>query len=145
VLNIENKFPLTKMSEQKFCQVKHRWKTLKSIYYKAKKQNPSNSNSAFKHFDTMEEIFGHRPLVVVTNQTGDIDFKDGSPLSDSKCFTFEDGEDDDDDDDGDGDDGEWTCMLQSKKKLKEKVPGWYHVLVCFTTRAFTKHIFSWIS
>ncbi|XP_077091827.1 uncharacterized protein LOC143744304 isoform X1 [Siphateles boraxobius] len=83
-------------------QVKHRWKTLKSIYYKAKKQNTSSSNNAFKHFDTMEEIFGHRPLVVVTNQTGvDIDFKDGSPLSDSKCFTFEDGECDDDGDGGD--------------------------------------------
>lgn len=112
-------------------QVKHRWKTLKSIYYKAKKQNTSSSNNAFKHFDTMEEIFGHRPLVVVTNQTGvDIDFKDGSPLSDSKCFTFEDGVCDE------GDDGEWhwnqhTCMFQSqiktkqkkKDKRKEKVPG----------------------
>lgn len=84
-------------------QVKHRWKTLKSIYYKAKKQNTSSSNNAFKHFDTMEEIFGHRPLVAVTNQTGvDVDFKDGSPLSDSKCFTFEDGECDDGDDDDNG-------------------------------------------
>ncbi|KAK7138367.1 hypothetical protein R3I94_013855 [Phoxinus phoxinus] len=88
-------------------QVKHRWKTLKSIYYKAKKQNTSSSNNAFKHFDTMEEIFGHRPLAVVTNQTGvGIDLKHGSPLSDSKCFTFEDGEcGDDDDDEGDDDNG----------------------------------------
>ncbi|XP_048035603.1 uncharacterized protein LOC125261081 [Megalobrama amblycephala] len=78
-------------------QVKHRWKTLKSIYYKAKKQNTSSSNAAFKHFDTMEEIFGHRPLVVMANQTEvEIDLKNESPLSDSKCFTFEDGECDDD-------------------------------------------------
>ncbi|RXN07846.1 zinc finger and SCAN domain-containing 29-like protein [Labeo rohita] len=87
-------------------QVKHRWKTLKSIYYKAKKQNNGSSNAAFKHFDTMEEIFGHRPLVVMTNQSGaDIDLKDGSPLSDSKCFTFEDAEDAEDAEDDDADNG----------------------------------------
>ncbi|XP_016341783.1 uncharacterized protein LOC107688588 isoform X1 [Sinocyclocheilus anshuiensis] len=66
-------------------QVKHRWKTLKSIYYKAKKQSSSSSNAAFKHFDTMEEIFGHRPVAVST---------DTEP--DSKGFTFEDGEEEED-------------------------------------------------
>ncbi|KAK2890636.1 hypothetical protein QQF64_006532 [Cirrhinus molitorella] len=86
-------------------QVKHRWKTLKSIYYKAKKQSSSSSNAAFRHFDTMEEIFGHRPLAVITNQSGaDIALKDGSPLSDSKCFTFEDGEDDNEEEEDDDDD-----------------------------------------
>ncbi|CAM4609436.1 unnamed protein product [Leuciscus chuanchicus] len=102
-------------------QVKHRWKTLKSIYYKAKKQNTSSANNAFKHFDTMEEIFGHRPLVVVTNQTGvDIDFKDGSPLSDSKCFTFEDGVCDEGDDDNGVDDMEGGIQeVQSVKTENE--------------------------
>ncbi|XP_065109910.2 uncharacterized protein [Paramisgurnus dabryanus] len=69
-------------------QVKHRWKTLKSIYYKAKRQNVTSSD-AFKHFDTMEEIFGHRPLVVSKQTRADIDSKDESPLSESKSFTFE--------------------------------------------------------
>lgn len=54
-------------------QVKHRWKTLKAIYYKAKRQS---SSSSFKHFDTMEEIFGHRPLVLVTSPRSD--HRDGS-------------------------------------------------------------------
>ncbi|XP_026135513.1 myelin transcription factor 1 [Carassius auratus] len=50
-------------------QVKHRWKTLKAIYYKAKRQC---SGSSFRHFDTMEEIFGHRPLVLhTTPDSGD--------------------------------------------------------------------------
>ncbi|XP_051514560.1 uncharacterized protein LOC127418165 [Myxocyprinus asiaticus] len=77
-------------------QVKHRWKTLKSIYYKAKKLNQTSSNAAFKHFDTMEDIFGHRPLAISNQAEVNIDFKVGSPLSESKCFIFEDGECDDD-------------------------------------------------
>lgn len=114
-------------------QVKHRWKTLKSIYYKAKKQNTSSSNAAFKHFDTMEEIFGHRPLVVMANQTEvEIDLKDESPLSDSKCFTFEDGE---------CDDGECHCHQHVSFKVKKKkkkgsiffsfLQRWYQTFITF--------------
>lgn len=78
-------------------QVKHRWKTLKSIYYKVKKRNYNNNNGEFKHYDTMEEIFGHRPSVITNQIEVDVDDKDGSPLSDSECFFFEDGECEDDD------------------------------------------------
>lgn len=78
-------------------QVKHRWKTLKSIYYKAKKQS---SSSSFRHFDTMEEIFGHRPLVLITTPSSEQ--KHGS-LSDSK-----DGEDEDEEEEEEEEDGEWS-------------------------------------
>ncbi|XP_073677219.1 uncharacterized protein [Garra rufa] len=96
-------------------QVKHRWKTLKSIYYKAKKQNSSSSNAAFKHFDTMEEIFGHRPLVIRTNDSA---LKDGSPLSDSKCFTFEDGEDEEEEEDEDNGVDEVEAGIQEIQSVK---------------------------
>ncbi|KAA0709093.1 hypothetical protein E1301_Tti013707 [Triplophysa tibetana] len=75
-------------------QVKHRWKTLKSIYYKAKRQNISSSDGAFKHFDTMEEIFGHRPPVT-SNQTvtlDDVHRKDESPVAENECSTFDEDE-----------------------------------------------------
>ncbi|XP_016424841.1 uncharacterized protein LOC107753235 [Sinocyclocheilus rhinocerous] len=63
-------------------QVKHRWKTLKAIYYRAKRQS---SSSSFKHFDTMEEIFGHRPLVLASNpSSSSSEQKDGPPLCDSE-------------------------------------------------------------
>ncbi|XP_051506343.1 uncharacterized protein LOC127413330 [Myxocyprinus asiaticus] len=101
-------------------QVKHRWKTLKSIYYKAKKLNQTSSNAAFKHFDTMEDIFGHRPLVMSNQAEVDIDFKVGPPLSESKCFIFEDGKCDDDDDDNGVDDVEGGIQeIQSVKTENE--------------------------
>lgn len=83
-------------------QVKHRWKTLKSIYYKAKRQNISSSDGAFRHFDTMEEIFGHRPSVTSNHQTvDDVHCKDESP--ENKCLTF------------DEDVGEFHCYTQNLK------------------------------
>ncbi|TRY98850.1 hypothetical protein DNTS_028731 [Danionella cerebrum] len=71
-------------------QVKHRWKALKSIYYKAKKQNPCNSNGGFRFFDAMEEIFAQRHMALTNHVEVDVDLKESSPLSESKCFIFED-------------------------------------------------------
>lgn len=103
-------------------QVKHRWKTLKSIYYKAKKRNISSSDGAFKHFDTMEEIFGHRPSVT-SNQTGDVIYcKDESPVAENKCLTSDEDECDDDDDDGNGVDDEESGILEIQSMKTEIEP-----------------------
>lgn len=78
-------------------QVKHRWKTLKSIYYKAKKQ--SSSSSSFRHFDTMEEIFGYRPLVLLTTPSSEQNH--GSPR----------GEDEEEEEE---EEGEWSIKAVLK-------------------------------
>ncbi|KAL7392155.1 hypothetical protein ABVT39_020096 [Epinephelus coioides] len=59
-------------------QIKHRWKTLKKAYYKAKRQNATSGSdpSTFPQFDIMDEIFGQRPITTAQNSGVDVGFED---------------------------------------------------------------------
>ncbi|XP_029973164.1 uncharacterized protein LOC115406995 [Salarias fasciatus] len=64
-------------------QIRHRWKTLKAMYCKAKKDNGTSGSdpSTFPQFDLMEEILCQRPTTTAPSSRVDVERHEEEPAT----------------------------------------------------------------